>query len=170
MDKILKTQLVNIYNHIDAQSEEIEMAARLLAQAIHSEGEIFMKTFHDIKGMEKYLTEGTLSLPKAKQFDDISRVETPDRVLVAAGMFDEEVKTFIESLESAGVEFALICNFNKHESEKLNQIHHYIDLSSPRPLIPTPNFDKIVNPYMSAFLYIYNHLYVLIDEMTNEDY
>ncbi|KKK35153.1 hypothetical protein WN59_05890 [Salinicoccus sediminis] len=170
MDKILQTQLVNIYNHIDAQSEEIEMAARLLAQAIHSEGEIFMKTFHDIAGMENYLTEGTLSLAKAKRLDDISRVGTPDRVLVAADMFDEEVKAFTESLESAGVEFVLICNFNKHESERLNQIHHYIDLSSPRPLIPTPNFDKIVNPYMSAFLYIYNHLYVLIDEMTNEDY
>jgi len=170
MDKILQTQLVNIYNHIDAQSEEIEMAARLLAQAVHSEGEIFIKTFHDIAGMENFLIEGTLSLAKAKQLKDVSQVATPDRVLVAAGVFDEEVKAFTESLETAGVEFVLVSNFNKHESERMNQIHHYIDLSSPRPLIPTPNFDKIVNPYMSAFLYIYDHLYVLIDEMTNEDY
>lgn len=170
MDKILQTQLVNIYNHIDAQSEEIEMAARLLSQAVHSEGGIYIKTFHDIAGMENYLLEGTLSLPKVKRLDAISEVGSPDRVLVSADMFDEEVKAFVEALETADIEFVLISNFNKHESEKMDQIHHYIDLSSPRPLIPTPNFDKIVNPYMSAFLYLYNHLYVLIDEMTNEDY
>ncbi len=170
MDKILQTQLVNIYNHIDSQSEEIEMAARLLSQAVHSEGVIYLKTFHDIAGMENYLLEGTLTLPKVEPLGGISQVDTPDRVLVAADMFDEEVKVFVESLESAGIEFVLISNFNKHESEKIDQLHHYIDLSSPRPLIPTPNFDKIVNPYMSAFLYLYNHLYVLIDEMTNEDY
>lgn len=170
MDKILQTQLVNIYNHIDAQSEEIEIAARLLAQAVHSEGGLYLKTFHDFTGMENYLLEGTLALPKMNRLNDISMVDTPDRVLVAADMFDQEVKTFVDALEAADIEFVLISNFNKHESEKLDQIHHYIDLSSPRPLIPMPNFDKIINPYMSAFLYLYNHLYVLVDEMTNEDY
>lgn len=170
MDKILQTQLANIYNHINAQSEEIEMAARLLAQAVHAEGEIYLKTFHDIAGMENYLLEGTLALPKVKRLEDISEVDTPDRVFVAADMFDEEVKAFVHSLESADIEFILVSNFNKHEAKKMDQIHHYIDLSSPRPLIPTPNFDKIVNPCLSAFLYLYNHLYVLVDEMTNEDY
>ncbi|WP_411842654.1 DUF2529 family protein [Salinicoccus sp. HZC-1] len=170
MDKILQTQLTNIYNHIDAQSEEIEMAARLLSQAVHSEGGIYLKTFHDFTGIENFLLVGTLALPKIKHFDEISQVGTPDRVLVAADKFDDEVKAFTDVLETAGIEFVLVSNYNKYESEKMDQIHHYIDLSSPRPLIPTPNFDKIVNPYLNAFLYLYDHLYVLIDEMTNEDY
>src|SRR5699024_11011565 len=103
MDKILQTQLVNIYNHIDAQSEEIEMAARLLAQAVHSEGEIFITSLHDIAGIENFLIEDTLSLAKARKLKNVSQDAKPDRVLVAAGVFNEEVKAFTVSLETAGV-------------------------------------------------------------------
>ena len=91
-------------------------------------------------------------------------------MLVVANTFDEEVKTFIDELRSRDIDFVLVSNYNRHENETLDNVHHYIDLSSPRPLIPTPNFDKIVNPYMNAFTYLYYHLYVLIDEMTNDDY
>ncbi|GAB3058103.1 DUF2529 family protein [Salinicoccus sesuvii] len=170
MDKILQTQLTNIYNHINAQEEEIEMAARLLAQAVGSDGEIHVKTFHDFKGIEGFLLSGSLALRKTRLFDSTETIDAPDRVLVLAEQFDDEVHAFVETLQNGGVEFVLISNYNKHQAETIDQLHHYIDLSSPRPLIPTPNFDKIVNPYMSAFLYLYDHLYVLIDEMTNDAY
>ncbi|MFP3360850.1 DUF2529 family protein, partial [Planococcus sp. SIMBA_143] len=62
MDKILQTQLTNISNHINAQEEEIEMAARLLAQAVGSEGEIHLQTFHDFSGIEPFLLTGALAL------------------------------------------------------------------------------------------------------------
>lgn len=170
MDKILQTQLSNIYEHINAQEEEIEMAARLLAQATGGEGEIHLKTFHDFRGLEGYLKDSTLSLPGVRSFENTDAVDTPDRVLVVANTFDDEIKAFVKNLSDNHIEFVLISNYNKHESEFLDTVHHYLDLASPRPLVPTPNFDKIVNPYLSAFLYLYNHIYVLIDEMTNEDY
>ncbi|MCC4723127.1 DUF2529 family protein [Salinicoccus sp. RF5] len=170
MDKILQTQLTNIYNHINAQEEEIEMAARLLAQAVGSEGEIHLQTFHDFRGIEPFLLTGSLALPKTRSFDSPEAVDAPDRVLVLANQFDEEVKSAITALQDAGKEFVLVSNYNKHEAELMDHLHHYIDLSSPRSLIPTPNFDKIVNPYISAFLYFYDHLFVLVDEMTNEAY
>ncbi|MFC3418864.1 DUF2529 family protein [Salinicoccus hispanicus] len=170
MDKILQTQLTNIYNHINAQEEEIEMAARLLAQAVGSEGEIHVKTFHDFKGIEAFLLDSSLALPEAKLFESPEALDAPDRALVIADQFNDEVRSFIQSLQNEGIEFVLISNYNKHQAEIIDQLHHYIDLSSPRPLIPTPNFDKIVNPYMSAFLYLYDHLYVLVDEMTNDAY
>lgn len=170
MDKILQTQLTNIYNHINAQEEEIEMAARLLAQAVGSDGEIHVKTFHDFKGIEAFLLTGSLALQKTRPFGSAEAIDAPDRVLVLADQFDDEVQSFIRTLQSEGAEFVLVSNYNKHQAEIIDQLHHYIDLSSPRPLIPTPNFDKIVNPYMSAFLYLYDHLYVLIDEMTNDAY
>ena len=170
MDKILQTQLVNIYERINAQEEEIEMAARLLAQATGGEGEIHLKTFHDFTGIESYLKESSLSLPRVRSFESIDLVDTPDRILVVADAFDDEVKAFVTELSESDTDFVLISNYNKHESRFLDTVQHYIDLSSPRPLVPTPNFDKIVNPCLSAFLYLYNHIYVLIDEMTNEDY
>lgn len=170
MDKILQTQLTNIYNHINAQEEEIEMAARLIAQAVSSEGEVRLATFHDFTGIQSYLLEGALSLPKAQPFETVESLDAPDRTLVIADQFDESVKQLVNALEEAGKEFVLISNYNKHEAEILDSLHHYIDLSSPRPLVPTPDFDKIVNPYISAFLYLYDHLFVLVDEMTNEAY
>lgn len=170
MDKILQTQLINIYNHIDAQEEEIEIAARLLSQAVHGEGDIVIKTFHDFTNLGPLLLHGELKLGSPSSFSAFENIDTPDRMLVVANTFDEEVKTFIGELQSRDIDFVLISNYNRHENETIDNIHHYIDLSSPRPLIPTPNFDKIVNPYMNAFTYLYYHLYVLIDEMTNDEY
>lgn len=170
MDKILQTQLINIYNHIDAQEEEIEIAARLLSQAVHGEGNIIIKTFHDFKSMEPLLLHGELKLGSPSSFSAFENIDTPDRMLVVANIFDDEVKSFVDELNSQPIEFVLISNYNRHENETLDNVHHYIDLSSPRELIPTPNFDKIVNPYINAFTYLYYHLYVLIDEMTNDEY
>jgi len=170
MDKILQTQLINIYNHIDAQEEEIEIAARLLSQAVHGEGNIVIKTFHDFKNLDPLLLHGELKLGSPSSFSAFENVDTPDRMLVIAKTFDEEVKAFVGELNSQHIEFVLISNYNRHENETLYNVHHYIDLSSPRELIPTPNFDKIVNPYINAFTYLYYHLYVLIDEMTNDEY
>ncbi|SOC42745.1 DUF2529 family protein [Salinicoccus kekensis] len=170
MDKILQTQMNNIYNQINAQEEEVETAARLLAQAVHGEGRVVVKTFHDFTKIEPLLTQGELKLGNPVPFSSLEALDTPDRVLVVANTFDEEVRAFTETLYDNAVEFALISNYNRHEAETIDSFHHYIDLSSPRPLIPTPAFDKIVNPYINAFTYIYYHLYVLIDEMTNEEY
>lgn len=170
MDKILQTQLINIYNHINAQEEEIEIAARLLSQAVNSEGRVVIKTFHEFTKIEPLLIEGELKLGIPSSFSSMEALDTPDRVLVIANTFDQEVKAFTESLSAGSTEFVLISNYNRHEADTLDSIHHYIDLSSPRELIPTPDFDKIVNPYMNAFNYLYYHLYVLIDEMTNDDY
>lgn len=170
MDKILRTQLSHIYNHIDAQADEIEIAARLLAQAIESEGNILLKTFHDFKGIENLLLEGELALQDISPFNDINKVDTPDRIFIVASTIDGDVKTFVTKLKEKQIEFVLIATFNKKESEFIDTIDHYIDLNSPRPLVPTPNFDKIINPYINVFLYAYYHLYTFIDEMTNPEY
>ena len=170
MDKILRTQLGHIYNHIDAQAEELEIAARLLSQAVDSEGNILLKTFHDFTLIEDLLLHGSLSLPDISRFSTIEDIDTPDRVLVVGSIIDPEVKSFVTELQDKGSEFVLIATFNKKESDFIDSINHYIDLNSPRPLVPTPNFDKIINPYINVFLYAYYHLYTFIDEMTNEDY
>lgn len=170
MDKILRTQLGHIYNHIDAQAEEIEIAARLLAQAVESEGRILLKTFHDFKGIEELLLGGELALPDIAPFQSVDDTDTPDRVFIAGSIIDDGMKSFIQSLQTRGIEFVLIATFNKKESEFIDTINHYIDLNSPRPLVPTPNFDKIINPYINVFLYAYYHLYTFIDEMTNDEY
>ncbi|CAD2072098.1 DUF2529 family protein [Phocicoccus pinnipedialis] len=169
MDKILQTQMTNVYNKIYDQSEEIEIAARLLAQAVGTDGNILLKTFHDFKFLESFLIEGEESLPDIKVFESIQNVTTPDRILVVAKDFDEEVKAFVQELNHKDMDYCLVCNKNKEDADFFNSIFHYIDLSSARKLVPTADFDRIINPYVSAFLFIYYTLYIFIDEMTSED-
>ena len=169
MDKILQTQMTNVYNKIFDQAEDIEIAARLLAQAVGTDGNILLKTFHDFKMIEPLLIEGEESLPDIKAFESIQQVTTPDRILVVAKDFDDDVKTFIQELEDKDMDYCLICNKNKEDAETLEGIFHFIDLASTRKLVPTANFDRIINPYISAFMFIYYNLYIYIDEMTNDD-
>ena len=113
MDKILQTQMTNVYNKIFDQAEDIEIAARLLAQAVGTDGNILLKTFHDFKMIEPLLIEGEESLPDIKAFESIQQVTTPDRILVVAKDFDDDVKTFIQELEDKDMDYCLICNKNK---------------------------------------------------------
>lgn len=169
MDKILQTQMTNVYNKIFDQAEEIEIAARLLAQAVGTDGNILLKTFHDFRYIETLLIEGEESLPDIKSFETIQNVTTPDRILVVAKDFDDDVKTFIQKLEDKDMDYCLICNKNKEDAETLESIFHFIDLASTRKLVPTADFDRIINPYVSALLFIYYNLYIFIDEMTADD-
>lgn len=169
MDKILQTQMTNIYNKIFDQGEEIEIAARLLAQAVGTEGQVLLKTFHDFRYIESFLIEGEESLRDITAFKSIKTVTTPDRVLVVAKDFDTEVKSFVKELEKRDIDFVLVCNKNKEDEDTLNDIFHYIDLSSQRKLVPTPDFDRIINPYVSAFMFIYYNFYIFIEEMIDDD-
>lgn len=169
MDKILQTQMTNIYNKIFDQGEEIEIAARLLAQAVGTDGQVLLKTFHDFRYIESFLIEGEESIRDITAFKSIKTVTTPDRVLVVAKDFDTEVKSFVKELEKRDIDFVLVCNKNKEDEDTLNDIFHYIDLSSQRKLVPTPNFDRVINPYVSAFMFIYYNFYIFIEEMIDDD-
>lgn len=189
MDKILQTQFTHILNGLHDQTEEIEMAARLLAQAFFGEGNVYIRGFGDFELLEAFLTESEHALPGALKFGGIAPITSADRVLVLSKYADEPLSVFLEELEVESIEYVLVCNKKGGRSGAagagvagtggegsagespvdFESIHHFIDLKSPREVVPTPDLDRIVNPYIMSFMYLYYQMYSLIKEMNGDD-
>ncbi len=45
---------------------------------------------------------------------------------------------------------------------------HFIDLSTPRPIVYTEDYDKIVQPHAMALNYVYYDIYTQMIEMTRD--
>ena len=45
---------------------------------------------------------------------------------------------------------------------------HYVNLSTPRPIVYTEDYDKIVQPHPMAFNYVYYEIYTQMIEMTRD--
>ncbi|HJE19365.1 MAG TPA: DUF2529 domain-containing protein [Aliicoccus persicus] len=210
MDKILQTQFTHILNGLHDQTEEIEMAARLLAQASFGEGNVYIRGFGDFELLEDFLTESETALPGALKFGGIAPITSADRVLVLSKYADEPLSVFLEELEVENIEYVLVCNKkggragggiaggagsagagagaggsgasgaggiagtggegSAGESPvDFESVHHFIDLKSPREVVPTPDLDRIVNPYIMSFMYLYYQMYALIQEMNSDE-
>ncbi|MEJ7453921.1 DUF2529 family protein, partial [Staphylococcus xylosus] len=65
------------------------------------------------------------------------------------------------------VDFVLICNKNK-ETPIPDHLLHYIDLCTPRPIVYTEDYDKIVQPHPTAFTYVYYEIYTQMIEMIRD--
>ncbi len=55
MSKILNTQLIGIFNRLEKQSLEIQMAAQCLIQAIGGEGYVYVKGYDDLQFFESFI-------------------------------------------------------------------------------------------------------------------
>ena len=45
---------------------------------------------------------------------------------------------------------------------------HYVNLSTPRPIVYTEDYDKIVQPHAMTFNYVYYEIYTQMIEMTRD--
>ena len=99
MDKILHTQMTNVFNNIENQEEEIEIAARLLAQAVMSEGNILLKTFNEASYFKDYFLNNEESLSSIRPLNSIDEITTPDRLLIITKEYTDEVKSFVDQLD-----------------------------------------------------------------------
>ncbi|TRY18482.1 DUF2529 family protein, partial [Geobacillus sp. LEMMJ02] len=79
MLKILSTQLTGVFQRISTQEEEqFEDAARLLAQAVISNGTIFIYGIDEMEAVAAEALYGAEKLPNVKRLD-INEVKTADR-------------------------------------------------------------------------------------------
>ena len=128
MSKILNTQLTGIFNRLEKQELDIQMAAQCLIQAIGGEG---------------------------------------DRVLLFSPYYTSEVESDVLQLIDLDVDLVLICN-NPKRDDFPNHLIHYVNLSTPRPIVYTEDYDKIIQPHPMALNYIYYDIYTQMIEMTRD--
>lgn len=170
MSKILNTQLTGIFNRIEKQAMEIQMDAQCIVQAIGGEGFVYIKGYEDLAFFEPFILQSQERLRSSRQlstlnsFDDL---DTTDRVFLFSPFYNEAVAQDISALLQRDIDIVLVSNRPKSDDFP-EHLLHFINLSTPRPIVYTEDYDKIVQPHSMAFNYIYYDIYTQMVEMTRD--
>lgn len=170
MSKILQTQLTGIFNRLEDQALDIQMAAQCLIQAIGGEGYVYISGYGDLKFFETFILESEEKLNSSKklsELDSLNDLDTTDRVFLFSPFYTKEVAHDVQQLIAKDIDFVLICNHPKQEDFP-EHLMHFVNLSTPRPIVYTEDHDKIVQPHTMAFNYIYYEIYTQMIEMTRD--
>ena len=170
MSKILNTQLTGIFNRIEKQAMEIQMAAQCIVQAIGGEGFVYIKGYEDLAFFEPFILQSQERLRSSRQlstlnsFDDL---DTTDRVFLFSPFYNEAVAQDISALLQRDIDIVLVSNRPKSDDFP-EHLLHFINLSTPRPIVYTEDYDKLVQQQSMAFNYIYYDIYTQMVEMTRD--
>lgn len=170
MSKILNTQLIGIFNRLEKQSLDIQMAAQCLVQAIGGEGYVYVKGYDDLQFFENFVLhseERLKSSRKLESLNDFKDIDSTDRVFLFAPFYTEEMANDIQKLIDLDIDIVVISNKPKTDDFP-DYLVHFIDLSTPRPIVYTEDYDKIVQPHAIAFNYVYYDIYTQMIEMTRD--
>jgi len=168
--KIFATQLNGLFTKIrDEQLEEIEDGARLLAQAVISDGKIYVFGAGEMAAVAIEATNGAESLTHAAILtsDRIETVSGVDRVLlVTRSSTDQEALNIAKKLEEKGISFITLSTHQKSDKESITDFADVsIDLSLHKGLVPADDGGRIGFPSSMAALYAYYGLKFTIDEI-----
>ncbi|EII6298910.1 DUF2529 family protein [Staphylococcus pseudintermedius] len=170
MSKMLTTQLTGIFNRLDQQELDIQMAAQSLIQAMGGEGHVYIKGYGDLKCFESYILTSFEKLHSSLALDDYPSfdvLDTTDRVLLFGAEYSEEMARDLEQLIADDRDVVVITNKPK-EVELPNHLMHFINLSTPRPIVYTEDYDKVVQPHLMALNYVYYEIYTQMVEMMRD--
>lgn len=170
MSKILNTQLTGIFNRLENQSLEIQMAAQCIIQAIGGEGYVYIKGYDDLTFFESFILESNEKLTSSRRLTTLnhySDIDSTDRVFLFAPFYTDEVERDIKTLLELDIDIVLVCN-NPKRDDFPEHLLHYVNLSTPRPIVYTEDYDKIVQPHAMAFNYVYYDIYTQMVEMTRD--
>lgn len=170
MSKILNTQLTCIFNRLEKQALDIQMAAQCLIQAIGGEGYVYVKGYEDLKFYEAFVLNSKEKLESSRSLDDLksmSEIDSTDRVFLFSPFYNEDVEQDVQRLIELDVDFVLVCN-NPKRDDFPQHLMHYVNLSTPRPIVYTEDYDKIVQPHAMTFNYVYYEIYTQMIEMTRD--
>lgn len=170
MSKILQTQLTGIFNRLEDQALDIQMAAQCLIQAIGGEGYVYINGYGNLKFFETFILDSDEKLNSSKKLSELNSLndlDTTDRVFLFSPFYTKEVAQDVQQLIDKDIDFVLVCNRPKQEDFP-EHLMHFVNLSTPRPIVYTEDYDEIVQPHTMAFNYIYYDIYTQMIEMTRD--
>ncbi|MCU5746590.1 DUF2529 domain-containing protein [Staphylococcus sp. SQ8-PEA] len=170
MSKILNTQINGVFNRLEKQELDIQMAAQCLIQAIGGEGYVYVKGYDDLKFYETFITESNEKLESSRLIDSLNNfdeIDTTDRIFLFAPFYNDDVERDVQALIDIDADFVVVCNKPK-DREFPDHLFHYINLSTPRPIVYTEDYDKVVSPHPIALNYVYYEIYTQMVEMIRD--
>ncbi|KIP21448.1 hypothetical protein JV16_01451 [Anoxybacillus ayderensis] len=170
MLKILSTQLAGVFQRISAQEEEqFEDAARLFAQAIISDGTIFVYGMDEMEAVVAEALHGAEKLPNVKPLN-MNEVTTADRVLIVSRFCtDEEAIRIAKQLHEQNIWTIGMSSIAEETKPSLvDYVDVHIDLCLKQPLVPIEGGSRIGFPSAVAALFAYHSLLLMTKEMVAE--
>ena len=99
MSKILNTQLTGIFNRLEKQALDIQMAAQCLIQAIGGEGYVYIKGYGDLKFYEAFVLDSEEKLDTSRSLERLNsyeEIDSTDRVFLFAPFYTEDYDKIVQ--------------------------------------------------------------------------
>jgi uncharacterized phosphosugar-binding protein len=170
--KIFSTQLSGYFKRIAEQEEmNIEDSARLLAQALVGDGNIYMYGVKEMQGVVLEALCGAEPLQGAKQLkkESLEEITPADRiVLISRFSTDEEIIQLAKDLQAAGHAFIGISAVTEGAESLESFADSHIDTKLLKALIPDEDGTRYGFPSSMTALFAYYGLKFTIQEILSE--
>ena len=171
MIKMFTTQVTGLFKRIyDKQEFEIEDGARLLAQAVIGQGNVYMKGYGEMEAVTAEALFGAEPLPSAKRYDSSIKLTEADRVLIVSRFStDEEAVALGKKLSDDGVPFVAVSGVIEGDDSLLDIADVHLDTKVIKGMLPGDEIGERVSfPSSMAALYLYFAMAFVIREMLEE--
>jgi len=172
MLKIYLTQLRGLLQKIiDKQEEHFEDAARLLAQAIVSDGNIYFYGFDEMRMLGTEILSGANSLIKAHELipNNLHLLPMDRVILITSSDNDKRATILAKQIADTGAMTIGLSTITHPESQSFsNVVNVHINLQSKRALIPGEDGERIGHPDTIAALFAYHCLFLTLHEVLED--
>ena len=175
--KIFLTQLTGVYKKIEQEEQEsIEDAARLLAQALTANGQVYIHGFKEMEGIVSRAINGPEPLKGIKKLYSgqyMVQAQQRDRAIIfARSATEKEAVALAESLRGQHVPFVAVSQGVKPEDKgkpNLTEIADvHVDIKAVRGLVPNEDGTRSGIPTLAAALFAYQGIIMGVDEILRE--
>ncbi|MFT8323402.1 MAG: DUF2529 domain-containing protein [Bacillus sp. (in: firmicutes)] len=172
MLKMFSTQLSGLFKRIQEKEESIEDSARLLAQAIVGEGNIYLFATDEMAGVIDEAIKSTEPLQHAKEWKEqgLHNIAPNDRFLLISRTSDDaNIVDFAKQLHDRQIPFISISTILSAEEKGIQDLADvHIDLALKKALLPDDNGNRYGYPALMGALYAYYGIKFTIDEILSE--
>ncbi|TFD97106.1 DUF2529 family protein [Jeotgalibacillus sp. R-1-5s-1] len=171
MLKMFTTQLTGLFGRLHSKEEnEIENAARLLAQANVGAGSIYVAGFGEMEGVTAEALRGEEPLTGARELTSVTELTTADRVLlVTRRSTDPQALKLAAELQSNDVPFVAIAGKVKDAEDDLAaSADSFLNTQTIRGMLPDETGGRFGFPSLMAALYLYHGVKFVVEEILEE--
>ncbi|MBU9724346.1 MULTISPECIES: DUF2529 family protein [Bacillaceae] len=170
--KIFQTQLQGLLNQIDNNEAELEDAARLVAQSIISDGDVWIYAEDEMIGVVAQAMHGSDSLPNLSLGEQGALFDSMDTLLVfSPHKLSKDALNVVLSAKEEGANIVGVSSESTpHEGEAWTD-HCTLHFSTgiKNGLVPTESGNRIGMPHLIVALHYYYGLYFSVMEMLEEN-
>jgi len=170
--KMFTTQLIGRLKMIEEKEVyNLEDAARLLAQALVGEGNIFIYTEPQMEGILAEALNGPQPLEKVEKLNDanLGSLTSADRVILFLQNLNSNAGLKLaETLYHKGIPFAACGSLGRKDENRMEEWAYVtINLHTDQGLVPTDT-GRAGFVHQLAALYVYHGIKLFLDEMMED--